>query len=143
MAEAKIVAMGELGRVLEPGETLFNQGERGDCMFVILEGRVEVVNDRDGSPIKIAELASGECVGEMALFEHEARTATVRAIERTRVLTVDRKNLFQRIHDDPSLGFRLIQTLSHRLRNTTNEIVHLKRTGQAADRDLPRPIVHH
>ncbi|HSL47444.1 MAG TPA: cyclic nucleotide-binding domain-containing protein [Candidatus Deferrimicrobiaceae bacterium] len=124
---------GELGRVLEPGETLFSQGDPGDCMFVIQEGRVEIVIDQGGRPIKIADRAAGECVGEMALFEREVRMATVRAMERTRVLTVDRKNLLQRIHEDPSLGYRLIQTLSQRLRQLTHEVVRLKRTGQAAD----------
>ncbi len=124
---------GELGRVLEPGETLCSQGDPGDCMFVIQEGRVEIVIDQGGRPIKVAERAAGECVGEMALFEREVRMATVRAMERTRVLTVDRKNLLQRIHEDPSLGYRLIQTLSQRLRQLTHEVVRLKRTGQAAD----------
>ena len=127
------MAVGELGRVLEPGETLFRQGDPGDCMFVILEGKVEVVIDHDGGPIKIAQRAAGECVGEMALFEREVRMATVRATERTRVLTVDRKNLLERIHDDPSLGYRLIQTLSQRLRQLSHEIVRLKRTAQATD----------
>lgn len=124
---------GELGRVLEPGEALFAQGEPGDCMYVIQEGRVEIVIDQDGQPIRVAERGVGECVGEMALFEREVRMATVRALERSRVLTVDRKTLLQRMHDDPSIGYRLIQTLSHRLRELTSEVVRLKRSGQATD----------
>jgi len=125
---------GELGRELEPGETLFAQGDPGDCMFVIQAGRVEIVVDEGKGAIRIAERGVGECVGEMALFEREVRMATVRALERTRVLTVDRKSLLQRIHDDPSLGYRLIQTLSRRLRQLTHEIARLKQAGQAAER---------
>ncbi len=123
---------GELGRVLQPGETLFRQGDQGDCLFVIQEGRLEIVVEQDGQPVTIAERAAGECVGEMALFEREARMATVRAMERTRVITVDRKNLLRRIHDDPSLGYRLIQTLSQRLRQLSQEVVRLKRAGPTA-----------
>jgi len=125
---------GELGRELEPGEMLFAQGDPGDCMFVIQAGRVEIVVDEGEGAIRIAERGVGECVGEMALFEREARMATVRALERTRVLTIDRKNLLRRIHDDPSLGYRLIQTLSRRLRQLTHEIARLKQAGQAAER---------
>ena len=123
---------GKLGRVVEPGETLFRQGERGDTLFVIQEGRVEIVVEQDGLPFVIAERTAGECVGEMAVFEREVRMATARAVERTRVITVDRKNLLQRIHDDPSLGYRLIQTLSQRLRQLSQEVVRLKRAGPAA-----------
>lgn len=125
---------GELGRELVPGETLFAQGDPGDCMFVIQAGRVEIIVDEGRGAIRIAERGVGECVGEMALFEREDRMATVRALERTRVLTVDRKNLLQRIHDDPSLGYRLIQMLSRRLRQLTHEIAGLKQAGQAAER---------
>jgi CRP-like cAMP-binding protein len=48
------------------------------------------------------------------------------------VITVDRKNLLRRIHDDPSLGYRLIQTLSQRLRQLSQEVVRLKRASPTA-----------
>lgn len=117
---------GDLGRVLQPGDTLFRQGDPGDCMFVIQEGRVEIIVDRDGTEVRLAERGPGDFIGEMAVFEREVRMATVRALERSRVLTVDRKNLVRRVHEDPSLAYRLIQSLSHRIRELSQEMARLK-----------------
>ena len=80
---------GSLGRVYEDGEILMRQGDVGDVMFVIQEGEVEVVHERDGRETPLAVIGEGGLVGEMAIFLHEPRTATVRARGRVRALTVD------------------------------------------------------
>ena len=118
----------ELGRVCEAGEEIVRQGELGDCMYVIQEGAVEVLVERDGRQVPIAVRREGEFFGEMALFEHEARSATVRALGRTRVLTVDKRNLLRRIHQDPALGMRIVQAMSHRIRELSQELARLRET---------------
>jgi CRP-like cAMP-binding protein len=52
----------------------------------------------------------------MAIFEKQHRMATVRALGEVRVLTIDRRNLLQRIQEDPSLAFRVIEGISRKLR---------------------------
>jgi CRP-like cAMP-binding protein len=85
-------------------------------MYVVQEGRVEVVQEKDGRDVKLAELEDGDFFGEMALFEKEVRSATVRALGSVRILTVDKRTLLRRIHKDPSMAFRVIEKLCKRLR---------------------------
>jgi CRP-like cAMP-binding protein len=117
---------GELGKEYKNGEIIIKQGESGNCMYVIQSGEVEVLQDNNGSQIKLAVRKSGDFFGEMALFSKEVRSATIKALGDARVLTVDRKNLLNSIQKDPSLAFRIIETLSNRIRDLSLEIVSYK-----------------
>ncbi len=117
---------GALGKVYQDGEVIVRQGEVGDCMYVIQEGQVEVVLEMDGEEVRLALRGEGEFFGEMAIFEHEVRMATVRALGQARVLTIDKKNFLRRIHKDPSLAYRIVQTMSRRIRELSAEVAQLK-----------------
>ena len=118
---------GELGKIYQDGEKIISQGEAGDCMFVIQQGQVEVLSEQEGKEVRLAVRGEGDFFGEMAIFEREVRMATVRAIGLVRVLTVDKKNILQRIHEDPSLAYRMIQTMSRRIRELSGEVMRLKK----------------
>lgn len=105
-----------LGRNYRSGEVIVMQGESGDCMYVIQSGQVEVMQRLGSEEVRLAVLGPGDFFGEMALFEREVRSATVRALGEARVLTVDKRTFMNRVHEDPSLAYRLVQTLSQRLR---------------------------
>jgi CRP-like cAMP-binding protein len=124
------VKSGALGKVYEDGELIVRQNDVGDCMYVIQDGHVEVVTTLDGQEIVLAVRGVGEFFGEMAIFEKEVRSADVRASGRVRVLTIDRKNIMARIHEDPSLAFRIIRSLSKRIRSLSEEVSRLKRNGK-------------
>lgn len=126
---------GALGRIYEDGETIVCQGEAGNCMFVIQEGQVEVLLEQDGQITKIAVRGAGDIIGEMAIFEQVQRMATVRALGRARVLTVDKKTFLRRIHEDPSLAYRIVQTLSGRVRELSEEVGNLKRELELAEKE--------
>ena len=117
---------GELGKEYKNGEIIIKQGESGNCMFVIQAGEVEVLKAKNGKEVQLAIRKSGDFFGEMALFSREVRSATVRALGNARILTVDRKNLLNSIQKDPSLAFRIIETLSKRIRDLSEEIVPYK-----------------
>jgi CRP-like cAMP-binding protein len=74
-----------------------------DCMYVVQDGHVEVVIESKNQQVQLNILGKNEFFGEMAIFEHEIRSATVRALGPARILTVDHKNLLRRVHEDPSL----------------------------------------
>jgi CRP/FNR family transcriptional regulator len=117
---------GSLGKVYQDGEAIVRQGEVGDCMYVIQEGQVEVMAEKDDKEVRLMVLDTGELFGEMAIVEHEVRMATVRALGQVRVLTIDQKNFLRRIHEDPSLAWRIVQTMSRRIRELATEVARLK-----------------
>ena len=112
-----------LGRPYENGQAIVRQGEAGDCMYVVHSGQVEVVQQDHDKEVRLAVLGEGDFFGEMALFERTARSATVRALGKANVLTVDRTTLLRRIEEDPSLAFRLLERLCHRLRHMDAKLV--------------------
>jgi CRP-like cAMP-binding protein len=120
------VKSGELGKEYKDGEIIIKQGESGNCMFVIQSGEVEVLQDNNGVKVRLAVRKAGDFFGEMALFSKEVRSASIRALGDARVLTIDRKNLLNSIQKDPSLAFRIIETLSKRIRDLSEEIVSYK-----------------
>jgi CRP/FNR family cyclic AMP-dependent transcriptional regulator len=117
---------GALGKVYQDGEAIVRQGEVGDCMYVIQEGQVEVMVEKDGRETRLAVLEAGDFFGEMSIVEREVRTATVRALGQARALSVDRRNFLRRIHEDPSIAYRIVQTMSHRIRELDAEVSRLR-----------------
>jgi len=107
------------------------QRAAGNCMYVIQSGRVEVLRHDGGNESRLAVLSEGDIFGEMALFEQETRSATVRALGDTRILTIDRKLFLRGVHEDPSLAFRILQKMSHRIRELDSELVRLKTKREA------------
>ena len=114
--------MARLGKHYNEGDVIFRQGEAGNCMFVIQKGEVEAVAEAGGKEVRLRTMGTNEFFGEMALFEKETRTATIRATRPTQVLTIDKKNFLSGIHEDPSLAFRVVQTMSHRIRDLTERL---------------------
>ena len=101
-------------------------------MYVIQSGQVEVLHEKEGEDDKevhLTELGEGRFFGEVPLFERVGSEgtvrATVRALGEVRVLTVDRKTILRRIHEDPSLAYRILQTMSRRIRALEEEVVRL------------------
>jgi CRP-like cAMP-binding protein len=120
---------GVLGKLYHHGESIVRQGETGDCMYIVQAGQVEVLQEKESKEVRLAVLNEGDFFGEMAIFEREVRSATVRAIGEVRVLTVEKKNFLRRIQEDPSLAYHIVQTMSHRIRELSAELVRLKTRG--------------
>ena len=108
----------KLGRIYNDGDIVIKQGTIGECCYVIQEGKVEVIDESSGIEVIIAELGETDFFGEMALFEKDVRSCTVRAKGEVKILTMDKKSLYKNIKQDPSLAFRLLEKMSNRIRET-------------------------
>ena len=112
---------GALGTVYRDNAVIVRQGESGDCMYVVQAGQVEVIREEGGHERRIGVISEGSFFGEMAIFETEMRSASVRALGEARVLKIDKKALLRRIKEDPLLAVNLLKTLSARLREACRE----------------------
>ena len=118
---------GDLGKEFPDREVIFRQGESGDWMYVIQEGKVEVYLERDGNEVPLRLCREGDFLGETALFRGELRPYNARSMGKVRLLTVDKKNFLRRIQEDPTMAFRLVEELSQRIQELNEDIAVLSR----------------
>lgn len=127
-----------LGRVYADGEVVIRQGDAGDCMFTLQQGQLEVLVKHEGrAEMRVAIMEKGAIFGEMAIFEREVRSATVRALGEARVLTIDKKNFLRRVQEDPTLAFTLVKMMSQRIRHLTREVGERRSGPQRSRTDGP------
>ena len=117
---------GKLGKIYPDGAIIAREGDVGDKMYIIQSGRVRVTREADGVEIPLVELKEGDFFGEMALIEREVRSATVRAVGEASLLSIDKKSFLRRVHEDPSLAYRILERMSRRIRELTIEVAQLK-----------------
>ena len=99
---------------VQAGSTVFQLGEAGATMYVILSGRIDMVN---GDRV-IESLGAQEAFGMMSLIDALPRTATALVSEDAQLAVIDRKKYQFMLHELPSFAVFLIQTLANRVRST-------------------------
>jgi CRP/FNR family transcriptional regulator, cyclic AMP receptor protein len=96
------------------GEVIFAEGDKGDNMYVLRSGEVEV--ERDG---QVAEtLAPGGIFGEMALIDGSPRSATARAKTACELAPINEKSFLFLVHETPFFAIAVMRTLAERLRRS-------------------------
>ena len=110
------------------GATLIREGDSGDFMVFLLDGKCEIVkSDPGGLPQRISGAGPGKILGEMSMIDGEPRFASCIALEDTLFAMIDRDGLSRIIADDPRFGIKilleLVLLLSQRLRATSSKLV--------------------
>lgn len=113
-------------RLLQAQEVLFRQGELGDAAYVIESGLVEIYSERGDEREVIAQLGANEIFGEMALLGDRARSASVRALQYTRLMVVTQEHLNQRLEGADPMTRHLLRIAVLRCR----EMLARVRSGQ-------------
>lgn len=112
-------ALASRGRMrrFNSGAYVVREGEPGDSLFVILEGRARVVFSSDGGEeATLAHLGPGDCIGEMTVFDGLPRSASVVASESMATLNVTREDFRAWLGEHPQAAMPLLEELSLRLR---------------------------
>jgi len=132
LSQAELEVLAELSRPrhFTPDQVVFEAGDMGDCLHVIASGEVEVVHrGGSGKEKRIALLRAPESVGEMALIDREARSATVRSLGETSTLQLTAENFTAfRKHSRDGFTFVIIniaRVLSGRLRDADARLAEL------------------
>jgi serine/threonine protein phosphatase PrpC len=120
-------------REFQPGQEIIKEGAAGDEMFIVLRGKIRL--HKNGA--FITNLTPGAHMGEMALVDRGPRSASATAEERSRVLTLRRREFYQIIRKDPQLSVKLlwsfVQVLADRLRKTTEDLSGARLEADALD----------
>lgn len=115
----------ELGdmRSCKMGSFFFRQGEKGESMFVILKGKVEIWVEAEGISTKVITLTDGDFFGEMSLLENMPRSASALCVENSLVLEIKEDHFKQFIQMNPEITYNILKSLSRRIRRM-NEGLH-------------------
>jgi CRP-like cAMP-binding protein len=101
------------------GQALFREGEPGDQMYVILDGKVKLgQTSPDGRESLLAVLGPGEMFGELSLFDPGLRASTATALTDAIVLGLSNEQLMPWLAGRPEVAAALLQALARRLRRT-------------------------
>lgn len=110
------------------GTTVFNEGDAGSYMCLLVKGQVEVLKSgQDGTMHRIVLVTRGKTVGEMSIIDGEPRSATCVATQTSVLLLLTKDNFARIIHDRPGLAVhilaKLAKLMSQRLRGVSGQLV--------------------
>jgi CRP-like cAMP-binding protein len=115
------------------GECIVRQDEKGDCMFVLVEGTARVVHRRGGKEIELAVLKSGDFFGELALVDSGPRSADVETLTPCTLLRIEHGALRAIAGVYPNAAFKLLiavgRALVQRMRRGNQNYIDSLLTG--------------
>ncbi|MFC2031215.1 cyclic nucleotide-binding domain-containing protein [Chloroflexota bacterium] len=124
----------------EPGQSIYDQGDPGEAMYIVLDGRVEIGSGSGPDRYVLFRLNPGDFFGEAEIITDRPRTATATAVSRTRLMRIDRDQFFERIKGRPELAVLILQALSVRLQSI-GAILANPRASVEAVRQNWRPLL--
>jgi ATP-binding cassette subfamily B protein len=109
----------------QPGSTIISEGDEGDLFYIIVRGRVEILKRIDDKDKRVKILEDGDFFGEIALLSNVPRTATVRTVEPTLLISLKRARFLELVASVPGMHDKLEKTMGIRLGELT-ELSHQK-----------------
>ncbi len=107
---------------MKKGQIVFHEGSRSDFAFIIENGQVEISRKRRDGNIEVIDiLGRNDIFGEIGMIDGGPRSATVTALENSKVTMISREDLNIMSRKDPNAWFPIIKALSARLRRTATK----------------------
>ena len=114
-SKLKLLAFTSERLTFQPGQLLMKQGDMGDAAYVIMDGKVDIIIDTPGGPLKVAELGKNAFVGEMAILCDVPRTASVAATEACTTLKISKDLFFRLVKEFPEMAVEIMRELARRV----------------------------
>jgi CRP/FNR family transcriptional regulator, cyclic AMP receptor protein len=113
-------------RAVVRGHVVFQEGEKGDRLFVVLDGKIKISRAAaDGRENLLAVLGPGEMFGELSLFDPGPHTATATAITESTLASLDHDDLRPLLLAQPTVAAQFLRALAERLRRTNEAMADL------------------
>ena len=108
------------------GSTLFNEGEPGDSLYIVLAGKVKLGRrSSDGRENLVAIMGPSDQFGELSLFDPGPRTATATVVTDARVAKLPKEALQNWVRERPEIAMQLLRVVARRLRRTNTMLADL------------------
>ncbi len=135
LSDAELRAIADLAtrKRVRARETVFQQSEPGNELYVLLTGHLKVVStDPEGRDAGLSVMGPGEVFGEVALLDGGARSATVVALDPCELLVIRREHWLRFLKSSPDTAIQLLAVLAGRLRRLTErtEDIAFLRVGE-------------
>ena len=115
---AEIVAFARI-KLVEKKEIIFHKGDRGEQLFAVLKGRVQITTiSEEGKEIIFNLVEPGELFGEISLFDGMERTATAMTLIASELLLINRRDFIPFLEKNPHIAIKMLTALCQRLRQT-------------------------
>ncbi len=125
-AQAEVLSGAVIKRRFKRGESLVEQGQKSNALFILLTGRARVMaSDSRGREVILATLTQGDYLGEMSLIDNQPHSATVRAEVQTDVLMLGRSEFVRCLSENASMSLVVMRGLVKRLRHADRKIESL------------------
>lgn len=128
----KLLAFSSSYVTLRPGEVLFRQGDPSDSVYLVDDGEVDVIGYHDGQEVIIARLGRHQLLGEMGVFRHGPRTATLRAAAESKLLRFEADIFLQLVTGNADAALAVMRNLCDKLALSTEALEKLNRGGPAS-----------
>lgn len=122
MSDIQAMLFSKFGRKMPADTVLFQEGDRGEEMFIIQSGKVKISRRIRGVEKTLAVLEKGEFFGEMAILNDKPRSASAETLEDCDMLVIDRKTFDALIRGNSEIAVRFIKRLADRLRETNDQM---------------------
>jgi len=125
------------GVKLSRGQTLFKEGDAGDQLFVVVDGKLKLgTTSNDGRENLLSILGPGDMFGELSLFDPGPRTATATAVVDSKLLALANDQVIGWVKEHPQVSLQLLGRLAQRLRKANDvlsELVFAYVAGKVAE----------
>ena len=117
----------------QPGKIIFEAGDKGDCLYIIERGNVNVYISslKSKEKIVLSTLSKGDYFGEMALITGEPRSAAVETVNDVVLLKLDKKGFDKLIKSNPAITLSLSHMLSKRLKTSNIKRIETEKFYQS------------
>lgn len=119
---------------------LFREGDAPDAMYIIKTGQFAITKTKGNSEVVLAEIAAGAMVGEMAIFDRKARSANVKALRDSEVVSLPYDALDKQLDAVPVWIKAIVRTLNENLREANKKIKILENPDSEQDRFPPHVV---
>ncbi len=122
MSDVQAALFSRFGKQIPANTVLFQEGDKGEEMYIIQTGKVKISKRIRGVEKTLATLDKGEFFGEMAILNDKPRSATAETLETCEMLVIDRKTFDALIRGNVEIAVRFIKRLADRLRETNDQM---------------------